>query len=293
MAYLTNGTLNYNLTKDAACCEQQQAYIEDRNKMDPTYPDPNDSRFTDPAPVFTIQNNQLYRDGVAIGKIYNNKTGKLIEITDTQGTEITAKDTEDSATRQDVPIPTVEKLTGTKFTIEEIPEHDFVDLGLPSGTLWATMNVGATSPTEYGDYYMYGMGSKTYDNTDTPYDGTENPLDLTKDTARQVWGGDWHMPTKAQLQELTANTTYQWATDYEGSGINGGTFTATNGAVLFLPAAGYWYGGGQLDIGDYGGYWGSSPGGSNGAYLLNFYDGYKGVDYNDRKDGYSVRPVIG
>ncbi len=45
MAYLTNGTLNYNLTKDAACCEQQQAYIEDRNKMDPTYPDPNDERF--------------------------------------------------------------------------------------------------------------------------------------------------------------------------------------------------------------------------------------------------------
>lgn len=171
--------------------------------------------------------------------------------------------------------------------------HEYVDLGLPSGTKWATMNVGASSVTDYGNYYMYGMGSKTYDSTDTPYAGTEDPLATSADTAAQVWGGDWHMPTKTQMEELTANTTYQWATDYEGSGINGGLFTATNGAVLFLPAAGYWYGGGQLDIGDYGGYWGSSPGGSNGAYLLNFYDGYKGVDYNDRKDGYSVRPVVG
>lgn len=74
--------------------------------------------------------------------------------------------------------------------------HDYVDLGLPSGTLWATMNVGATSETEHGNYYMYGMGAKTYDSTDTPYDGTENPLDLSKDTARVVWGGAWHMPTK-------------------------------------------------------------------------------------------------
>lgn len=121
MANLKNGTLNYNLTKDAACCERKQAYIEERNMMDPTYPDLNDPRFTDPAPVFTIQNNQLYRDGNSVGRIYNNKTGKLIDITDTQGTNITAKDTEDSATRQDIPIPTVEKLTGTKFTIEEVP----------------------------------------------------------------------------------------------------------------------------------------------------------------------------
>ena len=86
--------------------------------------------------------------------------------------------------------------------------HEYVDLGLPSGTLWANMNVGANSVTDYGNYYMYGMGSKTYDSTDTLYDGTADPLDLTKDTARQVWGGEWHMPTKTQMQELTANTTY-------------------------------------------------------------------------------------
>ena len=121
------------------------------------------------------------------------------------------------------------------------------------------MNVGASSETDYGNYYMYGMGSKTYDSTDTPYAGTEDPLATSADTAAQEWGGDWHMPTREQMQELIANTTYQWVTDYKGSGINGGTFTATNGAVLFLPAAGDWYFGGQWVVGDYGYYWGSSP----------------------------------
>lgn len=123
--------------------------------------------------------------------------------------------------------------------------HEYVDLGLPSGTLWASMNVGASSETDYGNYYMYGMGSKTYDSSDTPYDGTEDPLDLSKDTARQVWGGDWHMPTKTQMEELVANTTYQWVTDYNGSGINGGLFTAQNGESVFFPAAGDWFNGSQ------------------------------------------------
>lgn len=171
--------------------------------------------------------------------------------------------------------------------------HEYVDLGLPSGTLWATMNVGASSETDYGNYYMYGMGSKTYDSTDTPYAGTEDPLDLTKDTARVVWGGDWHMPTRAQMQELTANTTYQWVENYQGSGINGGTFTATNGAVLFIPAAGYWSNGSQNNVGSDGYYWGSSPNGSRDADGLGFGNGGKGVGSHGRKFGYSVRPVIG
>ena len=126
-----------------------------------------------------------------------------------------------------------------------IDGHLYVDLGLPSGTLWAIMNVGANSPTDYGNYYQYGKGSAQYAATsgDSNYSGTEDPLDSSVDTAVQVWGGSWHMPTRAQMQELIDNTTYQWVTDYKGSGINGGTFTATNGAVLFLPAAGDWYGG--------------------------------------------------
>lgn len=171
--------------------------------------------------------------------------------------------------------------------------YAYVDLGLPSGTLWATMNVGATSETDYGNYYMYGMGSKTYDNTDTPYAGTEDPLNSSVDTAAQELGGDWHMPTRTQMQELTANTTYQWVTNYKGSGINGGTFTATNGSVLFIPAAGYWRSGSQYGVGGNGYYWGSSPDGSSSACRLYFYGGDKVVSSYGRENGYSVRGVIG
>ena len=173
--------------------------------------------------------------------------------------------------------------------------HQYVDLGLPSGTKWATMNVGASSETDYGNYYQYGKGAAQYAATsgDSNYSGTEDPLAASADTAVQVWGGSWHMPTRAQMQELTANTTYQWVTDYKGSGINGGTFTATNGAVLFFPAAGLWDYGSQYDVGVSGNYWGSSPDGSNNAYFLYFDNGNKDVGDDDREYGYSVRPVVG
>ena len=173
--------------------------------------------------------------------------------------------------------------------------HQYVDLGLPSGTKWATMNVGASSETDYGNYYQYGKGAAQYAATsgDSNYSGTEDPLAASADTAVQVWGGSWHMPTRAQMQELTANTTYQWVTDYKGSGINGGTFTATNGAVLFFPAAGLWNNGSQDFVGEVGDYWGSSPSGSNDACYLYFSNGNKGVYGYDREYGYSVRPVVG
>jgi hypothetical protein len=173
--------------------------------------------------------------------------------------------------------------------------HAYVDLGLPTGTKWATMNVGASSETDYGNYYQYGKGAAQYAATsgDSNYGGTEDPLDSSVDTASQVWGGSWHMPTITQMQELTANTTYQWVTNYKGSRINGGTFTATNGAVLFIPAAGYWNNGRQGGVGYNGYYWGSSPGGSDKACSLYFENGYKGVSNRVREYGFSVRPVVG
>lgn len=171
--------------------------------------------------------------------------------------------------------------------------HAYVDLGLPSGTLWATMNVGANSETDYGNYYMYGMGSKTYDSTDTPYDGTEDPLDLSKDTARQVWGGDWHMPTKAQCEELIANTTYQWVTDYQGSGINGELYTAQNGNSIFLPAAGLWDHGNHAATNSTGFYQSSSPKESSNGYALAVAPADTSVTFFIRSYGYSVRPVVG
>lgn len=116
--------------------------------------------------------------------------------------------------------------------------HEFVDLGLPSGTKWATMNVGANTETDYGNWYKYGLGASTYDNSQADYTGTEDPLPLSLDTARQVWGGSWHMPTRDQLDELTANTTYTWETNFNG--VKGGKFTASNGNYIFIPPAGLW-----------------------------------------------------
>ena len=173
--------------------------------------------------------------------------------------------------------------------------HEYVDLGLPSGTKWATMNVGASSETDYGNYYKYGKGAATYQETsgDTYYEGTEDPLDSSVDTAAQVWGGSWHMPTRAQIQELTTNTTYQWVSNYKGSGINGGTFTATNGAVLFFPAAGDWYGGTQESVGNQGYFWGSSPSGSDEACFLRLYNNNYSVSNEYRQFGFPVRGVVG
>lgn len=174
------------------------------------------------------------------------------------------------------------------------PSYETVDLGLPSGTLWAKYNVGATSETEYGNYYQYGKGADDYSVTSgqSDYSGTEDPLATSADTAAQVWGTNWHIPTQAQLKELTANTTYEWTTI---NGVNGAKFTAQNGNYIFIPAAGYYYNDSVFDAGVCGHYWGSSPGGSNKAYHLFFSNNIygKGVYNVDRNSGYSVRPVIG
>ena len=175
--------------------------------------------------------------------------------------------------------------------------HEYVDLGLPSKTKWATMNVGASSETDYGNYYQYGKGAAQYAATsgDSNYSGTEDPLDSSVDTAVQVWGGQWHMPMREQMQELIDNTAYKWVINYKGSGINGGTFTATNGAVLFIPAAGYCDNDSVLGVGDGGFYWSSSlyASGSSGAYYLYFGNGRKDMGYDFRYYGFSVRPVVG
>ena len=161
--------------------------------------------------------------------------------------------------------------------------HEYVDLGLPSGTKWATMNVGATTETDYGNYYMYGMGSKTYDSTDTPYAGTESPLATSADTAAQVWGGDWHMPTKAQFEELIANTTYQWITNYQGSGVNGYVFTSTNSNYIFIPCLGS-SGYGTMMAQS----WTSTP-----SYMFGGNGGSPSVSNNNRTTKAQVRPVVG
>lgn len=111
--------------------------------------------------------------------------------------------------KNDGTIDTNEYLTDSDvFITPDANEHDYVDLNLPSGTLWATMNVGASTTSDYGNYYMWGK-TTPYDETDTQYNGSERNLDASHDVAYQQWGGDWHMPTEEQIIELIQYTRYE------------------------------------------------------------------------------------
>ena len=179
-----------------------------------------------------------------------------------------------------------------------------IDLGLPSGTLWACCNVGADTPEAYGGYYAWGETEEksTYDwNTYIHCDGSSNNChnlgsDIAGteyDVAHVKWGGSWVMPSSAQQDELRNNCTYEWTTV---NGIKGGKFTSNiNGASIFLPAAGFRWDDILEDAGSYGDYWSSTqyPSGTNYAYYLYF--GWGGTDwyYYYRTIGLSVRPVVG
>lgn len=147
----------------------------------------------------------------------------------------------------------------------EVNGHEYVDLGLPSGILWATCNVGADTPEGYGDYFAWGetepkelydwksycYGSFRHDRyelnkycTDSCYglDGFVDGLSLLEpadDAASANWGAGWRMPTKEEWEELYQNTTYS-ITAFNG--VDGCLFKAANGNTLFLPATGYWWG---------------------------------------------------
>ena len=193
-------------------------------------------------------------------------------------------------------------------------DYEYVDLGLPSGTLWATCNVGASTPEGYGNYYAWGETSTkgTYNWSTYRYaDGDDNRLtkycnksdygnngftdNLTTlqsgDDPATSWGSGWRTPTKAQWEELLANTTNEWTTR---NGKSGRLFTSKkNGQTLFLPAAGHRYRSSLYYAGSYGRYWSSSlyTDTPDDAWLLNFASDncYMNNDY--RSSGRSVRPV--
>jgi hypothetical protein len=206
-------------------------------------------------------------------------------------------------------------LTGTWPDEPVTPdEHEYVDLGLPSGTLWATCNVGATAPEEYGDYFAWGETEpkeeyswETYkwcnggDSTLTKYctesdfgyngftDG-KIELDPADDAAYVNWGPSWRMPTAAQQKELKDNCTWTWTTQ---NGVNGRLVTGPNGNTLFLPAAGgRWYE--SLDNARWRGYfWSSTLDYVRPSYAnrICIYNGYVDRFSGDRFVGQSVRAV--
>lgn len=192
-----------------------------------------------------------------------------------------------------------------------------VDLGLPSGTLWANMNVGASKAEDYGGYFAWGETAPQSDNrynlesykwcngsyntltkycnkSSYGYNGFSDNLTVLlpeDDAATANWGGDWCMPTIAQFSELIKNTTSEWTTQ---NGMKGYKFTSkTNGNSIFLPAAG-----GRRDdylsnAGSSGYYWSSTLYEADPGYARYLYFRSGGVYTGDhyRYSGLPVRPV--
>ena len=183
-----------------------------------------------------------------------------------------------------------------------------IDLGLPSGAKWASCNVGATKPEEYGGYYAWGEveekevynenSYKYYQNGDYPngkYVSIGSDISGTQyDVAHVKWGGNWVMPTLDNIKELLDNCTDEWTTL---NGVNGRKFTSKiNGKSIFLPAVGSRWGGDLVFAGKYGFFCSSTqypdPDYSDSAYGLRFYSGGAFWYSEFRAGGNSVRPVI-
>ena len=169
--------------------------------------------------------------------------------------------------------------------------HNWVDLGLPSGIKWATCNIGASTPSDYGNYYAWGeTTTKTnYSSSTYTYSGSPTTLPSSADAATVNWGSGWRMPTDDEFNELKNNCTSTWTTQ---NGRNGRLFTGPNGNSIFLPAAGNRSAVLNYD-GSYGYYWSSSLYYSSGTYAWCLYSSSSVCSIYDeyRYIGRSVRPV--
>ena len=174
-------------------------------------------------------------------------------------------------------------------------EHEFVDLGLPSGRLWATCNIGAENPTYCGDYFACGA-VEPYDinNCDTDsFNDTDaaklTDIDDAHDAAKVLWGDDWRMPTLTDFAELIDNCMYNAEVI---DGIMCGVFASkVNNQKIVMPSRGFVGGCTLHERGRGGYYWSRSFYASSHAWILNFISSARGVFVNNRRYGFSVRPV--
>lgn len=173
--------------------------------------------------------------------------------------------------------------------------YAYVDLGLPSGTKWATTNIGSSSKDGYGDYFAWGELSqkqnyayncKTTGSSFGPIAG-----DSSYDPARFLWGNSWRLPTKDECEELRANCNWTWI-DFNGTA--GYRVEGPNGRSIFLPAAGWYDNTTLMDVRAEGDYWSASPyeAGTDRAYYLMFNNVGRGVGHGTRGCGLTVRPVF-
>ena len=201
---------------------------------------------------------------------------------------------------------TMETLTWSEYEEETnaINGHEYVDLGLPSGLKWATCNVGATKPEEYGNYYAWGEITTKEDYQSSNCATYQKELgDISGnpeyDVAVAQWGGGWRMPKLEDMYELVTMCEWIWATVDTVSGFN--VMSKENGNHIFLPASGFKYGiEAAMDQGVFGYYWTSTPyseeieGGTNtnkrACYVEFSKSGYM-TDGALRRNGFTIRPV--
>ena len=200
-----------------------------------------------------------------------------------------------------------EKPSTPSYTL--INGRKFVDLGLPSGLLWAKNNVGASSSTDDGDYFAWGETSPkstyswdTYKWGDDPskyyyskynYSDGKTTLDAEDDAASVNWGLPCRMPSSSEFQELREECDWSWMSNYNGT--SGYLVTGPNGNSIFFPASGYRGGGDLYDHGSCGDYWSCSliSNVTDYARYLYFFSGSINptYSYKYRYNGFTVRPV--
>lgn len=183
--------------------------------------------------------------------------------------------------------------------------HKFINLGLPSGLLWAECNVGASSPYADGDYYAWGETQTKSDyswdtykwgSSPTKYNSSDGKtkLEASDDVATVKWGKECRMPSRAEFQELYDKCDWTWKSNYNGT--SGYLVKGPNNQTIFLPASGRRCNGEDLISrhGSYGYYWSSSldVSSTDFAYNLYFCSGLVSPSYvSCRYIGHSVRPV--
>lgn len=196
------------------------------------------------------------------------------------------------------PQPQSQQFSSVISAANKINGHEYVDLGL--SVKWATCNVGASSPSDYGNYYAWGETKTKSDYSEDTYeyyngeyiDIGSNISGTIYDAARSNWGGNWRMPTEAELDELRNDCAWSWTSV---NGIVGYKVTGPNGYSIFLPAAGYRNGTEVYGRGLYGHYWSGTldEGYSYFACILYFGCNYgHGWSSSSGRDyGHTVRPV--
>jgi uncharacterized protein (TIGR02145 family) len=197
-------------------------------------------------------------------------------------------------TQKEIIIDGVTYICTPKEEVKKV-EHEFVDLGLPSGRLWATCNIGAEKPTDCGDYFAWGA-TEPYNLMDCDtdnYDNTEAAklieMDDAHDAAKVLWGKEWRMPNLTNFAELIDFCDYHVE---EIDGILCAIYSSkVNDNKLILPSAGYVSGGSLYYRGSYGHYWSRSRYSSTNAWRLGFNSSGRNVNTSYRYIGVSVRPV--